>query len=205
MARHSLTDMVELTIAVPRGHEGFWSVIRELDAIGPWTRRQVDDRCNVDRASIKDYVLRLQAGGFVQQVGTLDRCPGTKAILYRLKRSPLEAPRLDRQGRELAEPMYVTLWRTMKMAKTFTVRELAQLAGGEAGRISTRRAGDYVQALARVGIVARVSGGRQRGSNVEFRLVRHLGARAPQIMRSQVVFDPNSRTVVGSDTREVAP
>lgn len=198
MPKRSHTDMARLTLHVPRGHDGFWTVIRQLDAEGPWTQRDVVDRCNVDRASIKDFVLRLVAGRFAEQVGVKpNRGTGNvDAKLYRLLRTQLETPRLNRKGEPYPEPLYATLWRSMKMTKVFTVEELAQLASTEERPITVARTRNYLNHLERAGVVLRAPS-PSRGKTVHFRLARNLGPKAPSVMQTHVVFDPNSRQVIG--------
>ncbi|QDB99678.1 hypothetical protein [Mesorhizobium sp. 8] len=58
---------------------------------------------------------------------------------------------------------------------------------------------NYCYQLAAAGVL------RQTGT-LRFSLVRNLGPAAPRIMSAKLVFDPNSKTVVGpSVAREVQP
>jgi predicted transcriptional regulator len=200
MAKCSNIDRVQLTLRVPRGHAGFWAVIRELDVAGPWQMRDIDDRCNVDRASIKDYVHRLVRGGFVEQVGSVPPRRGkVNAFTYRLLQKPLEAPRLDRDGNVLAELMIEKLWRAMKMLKTFDATELAEVCG-----TAHQTAYKYLLALSKVGVVAPIDASKSL-RKARYSLIQNLGAKAPSISKTYVVFDPNSKQVLGEPTLEVAP
>ena len=206
MPQHTLVDMVQLTAVVPRGHAGFWSIIRGLDQAGPWRLCDIDQRSNVDRASIKDYVRRLERGGYAARVG---EGPGLKgkglATLWQLVKSPIEAPRLDRAGRELPEPLEALLWRTARITKTFTSRELADMASLPDRKVSLGLARKFVLALAAVQVLAPV--GKARGpAEQTYRLARDLGPKTPSISSAQIVFDPNSRQVIGAPVLgEVAP
>jgi hypothetical protein len=198
MAKRSYVEMVQLTAAVPRGHAGFWSIILGLDAVGPWRLCDVDQRTNVDRASSKDYVHRLERGGFVHRIG---EGPGHKgkgtATLWRLLKSPFEAPRLDRAGNELQEPLEALMWRTARIVKTFTASELASMASLPDREVRLGLARRFVSVLAAAEILRPVgpaSGPVER----TYRLVRDLGPLAPSISRTQMVFDPNSRQVIGT-------
>ena len=198
MARRTTVEMVALSASVPRGHEGFWEIIRGLDQSGPWRLHDIDYATNVDRASSKDYVHRLERAGFVQRVG---EGPGHKgkgtATLWRLVRAPIEAPRLARDGTLLQEPLSQLLWRTIRIIKSFTIRELAESASLPDRQVSIGRASRYVVPLAEVGVLLPLSTGGTRVGH-QYRLVRDLGPKAPMLTRSLMVFDPNTRQVVGA-------
>jgi hypothetical protein len=200
MAKRSLVDMVELSAIVPRGHAGFWAIICDLDRSGPWRICDVDQRSNVDRASIKDFVRRLERGGYLGRAG---EGPGLKgkgsATLWRLLRTSIDAPRLDRAGNELPEPLEHSLWRTMRIVKQFTARELADMASLPERRISLVVTQRYMKGLATVQLLLPVSKA-STGLDQTYRLVRDLGPKAPSITRAQIVFDPNARQVVGVPT-----
>lgn len=203
MARRSLVEMVELTARVPRGHDGFWQIIGQVDGKGPWTTRQIADATNVDRSSVKDYVRRLELGGFIGRVGQCPPKSGPKqAILYRLLKKPIDAPRLDRRGKELAEPNRQLLWRAMRILKVFTCRDLQEAAQLPGRPIALTTAQLYVYALANVGVLVSPQG---RGPHVTYHLVRDLGPKHPSVSTSEIVFDPNSRTVIGAPTIKVCP
>ena len=201
MARRSLAEMVELTARVPRGHDGFWAIIKDLDTVGPWTLSQVDGGSNVDRASVKDYVLRLERGGYVGRVGTKPSKDGRSSVtLWRLLKKPVDAPRLDRAGNELHEPVAQLLWRSMRIMKTFSSAELraaAELPGRDVTLVRTRQ---FINALSRVGVVFQVPGHKDL-----YVLARDLGPKAPSVGKTWVVFDRNSRQVIGTPTLEVEP
>ena len=40
--KRSLEHMAALSVRVPRGFDGYWSIIRALDVRGPWTINQID-------------------------------------------------------------------------------------------------------------------------------------------------------------------
>lgn len=196
MTKRPLADMVQITARVPRGNEGFWSIIRGLDAEGPWTLRQVDDRSNVDRARVRDYVKRLELGGIAQRVGEAKAARGVNAAnVYRLLKAPFEAPRLDRHGRPLRETATQLLWRSMRILKTFTARELRESAELDDHSIALTTTRNYLHALEQVDILA---SGSVAGSKTRcFRLLRDVGPKAPSVSSSLIVFDPNSRQVIG--------
>ena len=206
MSGRPLLDMIQASLRVPRGIDGFWSIITEIDLIGPWTIRAVAASTNVHLRNVSAFVDTLVAGGYAVVVDSPPRGPKLPAAkTYRLLKRPADAPRLRRDGSELPEPHIETLWRTMKIAKTFTTSELAALSstGERVVKISTARA--YLRDLLRVGIIVEIRPGRS-GQEAHYRLVRNLGSRAPKILNTHVVFDPNANAVVGEAiAREVSP
>ncbi|MER8923353.1 hypothetical protein [Mesorhizobium sp. LNJC384A00] len=199
MSLRAIVDMVQISIAVPRGEAGYWSIIRDLDLGGPWTVRQICDRTNVSTSLVGRYVRRLKLAGIAQVVET--RTAGNvgggnlpAAVIYRLVRRPLVAPRISRDGKAMPELGIEQLWRAMKMAKVFSHADLSEHCPDVA--IGTVKA--YLQALSAAGIVA--------GNPGAYRLVRNLGLQAPKILATKLVYDPNKKTVVGpSVTFEVKP
>ncbi len=201
MSRRPLLDMVQASLVVPRGEDGFWAIVLDLDRAGDWTVRMVADRTNVATGIVGKYVRKLLAGGYAELVGETPRPHRNlaPAKVYRLVKKPVIGPRLRPDGTELAETANDQLWRTMKMSKAFSSLDLADLCP----RVSHSAARGYIFALAAAGVVAKVSG---KGDEARYRLVRNLGLRAPRILRAKLVFDPNANVVVGASvTREVQP
>lgn len=175
---------------LPRYNEGIWSVILDLDAAGPWTVRDIWRRMNTNIGTIHKYLRRLRRGGYAIEAGfrlTNGKNP-QRAPLLRLAKRPPEAPRLWPDGSEQPEPVVETLWRTIKMTKTFTAPELADLA-----KANVNTARTYCDDLTRAGVLAR-SKGADRWSR--YRLIRVTGAKAPRVLDDKSVFDPNSNTLL---------
>lgn len=206
MGKRPHLEMVQLTLAVPRGFDGLWSIIRDLDRIGPWSARDVDLKSNVDPGTVRDLIRRLVRSGYAQVVRHDRR--GTQRVptaSYRLLERPVDCPRIRRDGRRLGEAQNDRLWRAIRMAKTFTADELAEYASTEVKPTDREVARRYARELAAAGILARVDAGGGRGKVARYRLHRNVGTKAPMILRAHIVFDPNSNTVVGTaDAKEVA-
>ncbi|ESY48983.1 MULTISPECIES: hypothetical protein [unclassified Mesorhizobium] len=199
MSVRGIVDMVQISIDVPRGEAGYWSIIRDLDVGGPWTVRQICDRTNVSTSLVGRYVRRLKLAGIAQIVETRTACNVgggnlPAAVIYRLAKRPLLAPRISPDGKVRPELGIEQLWRAMKMAKVFSPADLAEHCPDVApGTVKA-----YLQALSAAGIVA--------GTPAAYRLVRNLGLQAPKILATKLVYDPNKKVVVGpSITFEVKP
>jgi Mn-dependent DtxR family transcriptional regulator len=191
---------LDAKVRVLRGHEHFWRVICELDrGEHPWMTKDVDGRSNADMASVRDYVKRLLKAGYVRIVHP---AAGGSAT-YRIAKPSREAPRLRRDGSEVAEPLQDRLWRAMKLIKTFSSAELAASIEPAADVVATD---SYCKILARAGVLAVAEKGRPRGAKSIYRLrMTDLGPIAPKVLRAKLVYDPNGRQILGeAETKEVA-
>jgi len=207
MPRVPYLDYLVLQAERPRGTDGLWAVILRLDAEGPWSASDVDGQTNLNRGCAHQMVRRLERGGIALRVGerlARGRRP-QMAPLYRLTARPAEAPRLAPDGTPRPEPVMEVLWRVMKMAKVFTATELAELASTDERPVNLNTARSYCDRLAGAGVMARTT---VRGAGEpRYRMIRNLGARAPKILATKVVYDPNAGEVLGKaePLREVAP
>lgn len=196
-----VTSLIEL----PKGEDAMWMMIRKLGAQGSFAACDVatftDCRTNVALA----YMIRLEKAGFIRRSPEGRRKVRSRPQLFELARDAVFTPRVLRDGTEKPELLIQTLWRSMRMLKTFTVQELADIveeAGREANVPSIR---SYVCALASAGVLEVAKASKQRGWH-SYRLVRSVGPKAPQVLAARIVFDPNAKATIGvADAREVAP
>lgn len=206
MALKSHLDMVKANLRVPRGNDAYWKLILELDQAGPWTIRQLVARSNVSTGTIGQFVDALQLAGIATIVGrdTPRRAHMPGAAHYRLARRPVDTPRLRRDGTELPEPQIQVLWRTLRMIKVFSPRELVELASEGGGEVNLSHARGYLSLLSAAGIIVQVKP-NGAGDEGRYRLARDLGPRAPKILQARMIFDPNANQVVGdAQSREVS-
>jgi len=185
-------------VRVPRGHEHFWQVIRQLDQKGAWTTKDVDLLSNAETASIRDYVRRLASAGYI------DLQPLLKGGLnaYRIAKPSRDAPRLRRDGSEIAEPLQERLWRAMKLVKTFSSAQLASSIEPAGDLVATDT---YCRRLAVAGVLAVVVKGKPRGPKATYRLhLDSLGPIAPKVLATKLVYDPNNHLILGAaEAKEV--
>lgn len=145
------------------------------------------------REGVRKYVARLVRGGWV----VVDHAePGVVAAqpvqVYRLARRSREAPRLRDDGSPQPERATETLWRTMKLLRRFTARQLHDAAtiGGRAIAVSSVKR--YVAHLTEARVLG-VMPGRNERNETTYRLVNNVGAAAPQVVAAHRVWDPNRR------------
>jgi hypothetical protein len=198
MPARPLIEHVALNLRVPRGQDGYWSIIIDLGAGGrAFTLADVDGRTNAGRSIVADYVGRLVKGGWLEIVST-ERLPkiGVRHT-YRLARTARDAPRLRRDGSEYPETARDRMWRAMKMLDAWTPADLAAATETEAlPPVALLTVKSYVWRLDAAGVVQKIDPGKP-GIQATYRLLRNIGAAAPRILRTHLVFDPNSNTVLG--------
>ncbi|SBW13050.1 conserved hypothetical protein [uncultured Alphaproteobacteria bacterium] len=145
MGRHAADVLARLNIRVPRGNQAYWEIIRELRR---FTITDIEQRCNVDRRVIGDYVRRLAKAGVVITDGKTG-----DAVVYRLVADQPDAPAVRRDGTLTTPPGLgqERMWRSMKMLKTFDAAELAAAASIDDVPVSLETAKNYITHLLRVG------------------------------------------------------
>lgn len=183
-----------------RGEAAFW---RAICACGEatWTLSDIEKACNAARQTVREYIVRLEKGGYVDLVGV---APATRAKIWRRVKTSAEAPRLQADGSPVvAGRGNAQLWRSMKMLGVFDVRELAISASTETTIVTPGAAADYVKHLERAGYLVVVTPAKPghrpgTGRQARYRLVpsRNTGPKAPVIQKVKRVYDPNLRKVM---------
>lgn len=201
MGRHTADALVRLNVRVPRGQQAYWDIIRDMRT--GITITAIERQCNVDRRVIGDYVRRLAKGGILEPIGLQG-----DAIVYRLTMDQADAPCVRRDGTLAVKPGrgQDRMWRTMKMLRDFTVAELSTAATLPDELVTVATAADYVKHLARAGYLATVRDARPgykpgTGIPARYRLRPEMntGPLAPQIQRTDWVFDPNRKQAIGPE------
>lgn len=196
MARHPAHVMVALTVRVPRGQQGFWEVMRRLHRErGEFTAAQVDGASNVDSGTVHDFIRRLVKGGWLQVVRE-EPTTGTPRRVYRLAKDQPDAPRLRRDGTPAVRVGrgQEQMWRAMKMLDRWSVRELVMTGSTADCRVTLETAKAYVKHLHRCGYLKSLGGGLWR-----LKPNMNTGPQAPQIQRTDWVFDPNLLKAFGPE------
>lgn len=201
MARHSVDVMAKLTARVPRGHEGFWEIIRKVGRDGrSFTLAEIDLHSNVERNTVRDFLLRLVKAGYVEVTHITVGAYKRRTKHYHLVRMPSVAPRLRRNGGQVTQgTAQDRMWRSMKMLKRFTPRELAHAASLDKAIVSANFASDYIKNLHRAGYLKLVEPANSRLRQASYRLVLKTGPRAPMVQRTDWVWDPNLKKVMGPE------
>ncbi len=210
MTGRSMPERIALNIRLPRGEEGYWQIIRALDARGTWTISDVDGESCDNRSCIGNYVKKLVKAGFTRVVG--EKTVNVRGIArvkeYRLLKSPKTAPRIRADGTIIASTQQECLWRAIRALKSgFNVRELAFTASTDVVKIKEVAAQRYVELLAGAGYLSLVQARKGRHGLNTWRLKpgMNTGPLSPTILRTESIFDRNLCKVMGEPaTSEVA-
>lgn len=201
MARRPITEMAGNPL---RGVDAYWRIMLRLDREqGRFTLTDVERRTNAHRTTVRDYMRRLERAGFLRAVAVDGGATG-RARVFELTRRPREAPRVRRDGTLASDGQRRDqMWRTAKIIKEFSPRDLAVQASTEECVVSEADAKDYCKYLLKAGYIAVKRAGRPgRQAVYRFLPTRNTGPKAPMVQRVKAVFDPNLRQVVWTAKEE---
>lgn len=194
MARQPAHIVAKIAVTMPYGQQGCWLVIRELRR---FVCAAVTARVTADPSTVAGYLTRLERAGYLTR--------GDDGV-YELARDQPEAPRLKRDGTPAAETGLGQdqMWRSMKMLGEFSPRDLATAASTDAARVTPATATSYVKHLHRAGYLLCVAEGAAARGQARYRLkpAMNTGPLAPQVQRTDWVWDPNTRKALAPETRD---
>jgi hypothetical protein len=190
--------------------ERAWAAIR---ALKKFTLSELSRRAKVHHATLRTYVKALENAGFIKpQEGSVTGKRGAAApeMRYELvKDIGIEAPRLKNDGTPSTQGIgREQLWRTMKIIRQFTTRELAVQASTDEHQVKENEARGYIQHLAKAGYVHMIKSADQRAvTQAVYLFVRskNTGPKPPMIQGNKQVYDQNlGKIVYTPPAREVA-
>jgi predicted ArsR family transcriptional regulator len=181
----------------PHGRPAIWAALLRLRR---GTVAEISNASGAPNRTARSYLQALTLAGYVART---DR-PDAGAIFELVaERAPKDPPRLRADGQPTRQGSgRDRLWRTMKMLRAFTARDLAVAASLPDAPIALEEAKDYAKTLSAAGYLATVKPGTPRGGLAVYRLVKNTGPQPPQIQRRNSVYDPNLARVVWIDTPE---
>lgn len=193
-----------------RGHDHYWSVIKDLGKDNKlFTRHEVALRSNDrDDYSVADYIKRLHAAGFLEMIEQrlqVNRGAGNSVYnVYRLIKRQALAPVVNRDGtlgkQGLAQ---LQIWNAMRALPGFSLVELAVTASTPDVEILRETAKRYVTHLNRAGylLVLRESSNRVQGM-WRLKPSMNTGPNPPKILKTKLVYDPNRKEIMGAPLAE---
>jgi len=185
-----------------RGNACYWRVVLELHrAQGTFTVSDVEQQTSAPRKTISDYLNRLLRAGILGCVGDGGGKTG-QAKLYSLLKPQSDPPRVRRDGTiSQGNPARDQMWRTAKILKQFSAKDLAIAASTEECVVNERDAKDYLKYLRLAGYLAILRPSKP-GLLAVYRFLssKNTGPRAPMVQRVKTVWDPNiNKMVWGGD------
>ncbi|NKB37897.1 MAG: hypothetical protein GKR93_12145 [Gammaproteobacteria bacterium] len=176
-----------------------WKTIRKLKR---FKLMDLEDATRINPRTIHTYLLGLTNAKYLKQHGqTKERNLVGKwqAIEWELINDiGLEAPRVTKEGKSVTQGQSRTnMWRTMKIMKEFTPRELAMSATTEECEVKELDAKDYIKHLFKAKYIVLVAKSRP-GTQARYRFLpsKNTGPQSPMVQRIKQVFDPNLGKVV---------
>lgn len=192
-----------------RGHDHYWSVIRDLAKTGDFSRHEIEGRSNDrDGKCIADYLKRLELAGFILSVepsaaiaSPLDR---KSPKIYRLIKRQVNTPSINRDGTlgKLGSGQ-LHMWNAMRSLPRFNSMELSLAATTQEISVQKATALGYARHLQDAGYLQIL---RPGGPNVQriWRLKPSMdtGPRPPKILRCKAVYDVNKGRIMGTQVAE---
>jgi hypothetical protein len=192
------------------GYAAVWAAVRDLKVftykdIATWLVRQNISGAN--HGTIESYIQRLLKGEFISIKSQEHYRGRTYLRTYEfINDIGIKAPRLDKDGKKSTQGVkQENLWRSMKILKVFSYRELAASSSTSEVKISPNTAHTFINALTKAGYLVKIQKHRNTGIPARFRFLpsKDTGPLPPQIQRSKAVFDPNLNQVVWSPEDQV--
>lgn len=192
-----------------RGHDHYWSVIRDLGKVGFFTRQEIAQRSNdpTDKC-IADFLKRLELAGYIETVTQEARKAPQGGFIqqnvFRLLKRPAATPVINRDGSAGAQGLgQLNMWNAMRALANFTSMELAISATTETVSVEKVSAQRYSRHLQDAGYLQILRPGGPRVQRIwRLKPSMNTGPEAPRILRSKMVYDANRHTIMGTPTAE---
>lgn len=157
-------------------------------SLAPVSRADLRHRTGIAPSTIGNYLMALVAGGIVEK----EEIEG--GPYYRLLRDTgFHAPRLKADGTPVkAGGSTVNLWRSMRMLKQFSARDLAAHSTTTASEVTENHAKVYCSHLLAAGYLKVVQKAAPPKRAAIYRLIRDTGPVPPKTQRIHQVYDPNT-------------
>ncbi|MGR6871214.1 hypothetical protein ACU6U9_02645 [Pseudomonas sp. HK3] len=143
------------------GQDIVWIAVRELkeftrDDVTMWIHR--NKYLSINDSTVRSYLNRLLKGEYIEITTKEEKSKCAVLYTYKLvKDCGLEAPRLNKNGGKVTQGQgRKNLWRTMKILKLFTWRELVAAATTDKIKIAPMEAKRYVAILHKSGYLMQV-------------------------------------------------
>jgi hypothetical protein len=195
--KRSAPEWTTLRLRVPRGYEDCWALIRVAHlANGSFTTSAIAAETNAQRQSVESYVRRLVAAEIAELVEQRRGEDGHRTNIYRLLRTPKQAPRVSAGGRERGATAQECLWRSMRSLKQFSLRELVYLSAVDRA-IPLRTARRYLNVLVSAGYLTVHAPAPKKPGLYRLKPGMNTGPQPPSVLVTEAVWDRNLNKIVG--------
>lgn len=188
----------EVLAAHPHAH-GREAVLKALsEAAEPLSATALARAASVPVRTASSALATLRDEGRVVELPSTAKWGGSTWQLC--PAAPPSGPQAE-SGRE-------RMWRTMKLLRTFTPRDLAVHASLPGAEVADAEGVHYCRMLARAGylVIAQPPVLGRHARQASYRLVKSTGPKAPQVTRLKAVWDPNEQRLAWHEQpAEAAP
>ncbi|WP_428527106.1 hypothetical protein [Roseibium sp.] len=197
-------------VPVYRGHDHYWSVMRDLGKNGAeFTLAEIASRSNDPRdKSIGDFLQRLIKAEIVAVSRSYNeptaRGGSVKHNVYRLMSRPTKTPVVNRDGSVGQQgEKNANMWTAMRCLSQFTKHDLAISAATDELPVSVNSAATYIQHLFKAGYLLVMRPNKSRVPAVwRLKPSMNTGPEAPKILKTKLVYDVNKGRVMGAPLAE---
>ncbi len=180
-----------MTVISEPGHEEMWASICRLSRSDCFTVDDLMADARVSHGTALAYLGRLVRNGLA-----VKRASGRKGVfVYQASKCSNWPPVFDGQGRLSNDhAMRAALWRSAKMIKVFSVRDLQVAATSDSLQINAGQAQRFIERLEGSGYLRREAAPNAAGEQM-WRFLSHMntGALPPRFCNANLVFDVNQR------------
>lgn len=164
--------------------EQVWDILRQGKGV---TTTEICEQVNeANRKQIEYWLKGWIAGGYIKVIGL--KRPYQNLIIRDIGQEP---PRVDSLGKPIAMPLNESVWRAMRIQKTFNARQLVASTSAVL-HINTVRT--YLRQLAMAGYLKEVC--VEQGLLTTYQLMENTGCKPPQILKNKAVYDANLGIIV---------
>jgi hypothetical protein len=203
---------LRVTPGVPiyRGHDYYWSVIRDLGKDNAeFTLAEISSRSH-DRFNkcIRDFICRLKKAGYLEVTRTFTETKSRglpiEYSVYRLLKRPTKTPIVNRDGSVGQQgEKNANMWTAMRCLSQFTKHDLAISAATDELPISVSSAATYIHHLMKAGYLLILRDAKPRHPAIwRLKPSMNTGPEAPRILRTKLVYDVNKGLVMGAPLAE---
>ncbi|MBV1702594.1 MAG: hypothetical protein KGQ46_12315 [Hyphomicrobiales bacterium] len=188
-------------VIIMPGRDEIWKSMMYLTNLsGSFSRAEVVAKAMNSREYVHRYLKALIKAGYAEQLPVQPK-RGTR---FRVIRTQISTPRVRADGTDLGEPINVTLWRTMRMLKTFTAPELCAHASLPERPVKLTTAAAYLCHLEAAGLLTILAPGQRRGAKAHrrFGLIGTPGGQAPRVLKADAVYDPNTGNLLSVSSHD---
>jgi len=175
----------------PQGQDGVWVEIRRMKT---FTALDIVKATDITKKTVTDYIKRLVAGGYLKQ--TVPAEPHGVHVFTLLRDAGVHAPRVRMDGTPVTQGgVNANMWRSMRIIKAFTPRELVAYSNTDTVKVSEQTAKTYCSMLLKAGYLRVMQKAVPGKRQATYRFIRDTGPKPPKIQRVKQVFDPNLNEV----------